>query len=55
MGIKIKKAAYYQGYYRHSQEEVYSIGKKNIKALNDFIGDKKFLLGNDACNEDARY
>jgi hypothetical protein len=51
---RIKKAAYYQGYFRHTKQDVYSIGQRDLKAINDFIGNSKFLLGNEACNEDAR-
>lgn len=32
---------------------VYSIGRKDLKSLNDFLEGKKFLLGDEPCNEDA--
>ena len=30
---------------RHSREEVYSIAQRDLKALSDFLGEKKFLMG----------
>lgn len=32
---------------------VYSIGRKDLKSLNSFLTGKKYLLGNECCNEDA--
>lgn len=32
---------------------VYSIGRKDLKSINDFLDGKKFLLGDKPCNEDA--
>lgn len=32
---------------------MYEIGRKDLKALNDIIGEKKFLFGDDACDVDA--
>jgi len=52
-GYRVKKRAVSQGYGRHEQEEVYSIGRKDLKSLNTFIGNKRFLLGDQCCNEDA--
>ena len=39
-------AAWYSGYGRYSQEELYDIGKQCLKSINALIGDKKFLLSN---------
>jgi hypothetical protein len=51
---RIKKRTYEQGYGRHSKEELYSIGKADLKALNDIIGNKKYFLSNDHfCEVDA--
>ena len=47
------KDAYGQGYGRHSKEEVYDIGIKDMDALETFMGGKKFLMGDRVCNEDA--
>lgn len=50
----IQKGCYFQGYGRHTKEEVYEIGKKDLKAINDLIGNEnKFLFGNDVCDADA--
>lgn len=32
---------------------MYEIGTTDLKALNIFIGNKKFLMGDNSCNEDA--
>lgn len=42
-----------QGYGRHSEQEVVEIGKDDLKSINDFIGNKKFLMGDKPCNTDA--
>lgn len=47
------KDAFGQGYGRHSKEEVYDIGIKDLNAFEAFIGGKKFLMGERVCNEDA--
>jgi hypothetical protein len=33
--------------------KVYNIGKQDLEALENFLGDKKFLFGDALCNEDA--
>mgnify|MGYP001791305779 FL=1 len=47
------KALNGQGIGRHSREEIYSIGKKDIKALSDFLAGKSFLLGERPTSLDA--
>lgn len=42
-----------QGMGRHSREEIYEIGKKDVKALSDFLGGKPFLLGDRPTSLDA--
>ena len=42
-----------QGYGRHSEKEVVQIGKEDLKAINDYIGDKKYLFGDQVCDTDA--
>jgi hypothetical protein len=32
---------------------VYQIGMDDMQAINTFIGNKKFLMGDTPCNEDA--
>lgn len=41
------------GYGRHTKEEVYEIGKKDLNAINDLIGNHKFLLSDKVCDADA--
>ena len=38
---------------RHSREEIYEIGKRDIKALSDFLSGKPFLLGDRPTSLDA--
>ena len=38
---------------RHSREEVYRIGKRDIKALSDFLAGKPFFMGDRATSLDA--
>ncbi|XP_077994953.1 failed axon connections homolog [Glandiceps talaboti] len=49
----VKKAMYGHGLGRHSEDEIYSIAKKDIRALSVFLGDKKFLFGEEPCEEDC--
>jgi hypothetical protein len=39
--------------YYEISNKVLAIGKADLKALNDFFGSKKFLMGYKVCNEDA--
>ena len=36
-----------QGLGRHNREEIYSIASKNITALSNYLGDKKYFFGKD--------
>ncbi len=38
---------------RHSRDEVYDIGKRDIKALSDFLSAKPFLMGENPTSVDA--
>jgi glutathione S-transferase len=42
---QLVKQAIAQGLGRHSQNEVYEIARKDIKALSDFLADKIYFLG----------
>jgi glutathione S-transferase len=53
IGRAMLKTAMGQGYGRHRKEELYRIGRKDLKALEDFVGNKRYLLGDKPCNEDA--
>lgn len=44
---------YGQGTGRHSREEVYAIGKRDIQAVSDFLADKPFLMGERPTSVDA--
>ncbi|XP_077990334.1 failed axon connections homolog [Glandiceps talaboti] len=47
------KMMYGHGMGRHSEEEIYSIAEKDIRALSVFLGDKKFMFGDEPCQEDC--
>jgi glutathione S-transferase len=38
---------------RHKPEEIHAIGKRDITALADFLGDKPYFMGNQPCSLDA--
>ena len=42
---KFENQAYQQGMGRHSIEEVNTMGMDDLQALSDFLGDKKYLMG----------
>lgn len=50
---KAKNARISHGIGRHSDDEIFMLGKQDIDALADFIGGKKFLLGDKVCGYDA--
>ncbi|CAC5358654.1 Failed axon connections homolog [Mytilus coruscus] len=50
---RLKRDAYGHGIGRHSQDEIYHIMDLDLMALSDFLGDKKFLLGERPCEEDC--
>jgi glutathione S-transferase len=37
----------------HSRDEIYSIGNKNLQAISDFLGNKKFMMGDEPSQVDA--
>lgn len=47
------KNLYGHGIGRHSREEIYGIGKRDIKALSDFLSAKPFLMGENPTSLDA--
>ena len=47
------KELYGHGMGRHSREEIYSIGRRDITALADFLADKPFFMGAMPCSLDA--
>lgn len=50
---RLEKQAYQQGLGRHSQSEVYELGKQEIQALAVFLGEKKYFLGDEFSALDA--
>lgn len=42
-----------QGISRHTEEEIFLLGKIDIDTISDFIGENLFLLGNEPCCYDA--
>ncbi|XP_067667471.1 failed axon connections homolog [Haliotis asinina] len=50
---KHKNATWSQGLGRHTEEEVTEMFKKDLQSLSDFIGTKKFLMGDEPCETDC--
>lgn len=50
---RLKNMAYAQGMGRHSRDEVHHIFEKDVKAFSDFLGSKRFMLGDNPCQEDC--
>jgi glutathione S-transferase len=48
-----KKKAYYQGMGRHTQDEVMAIMDADLKAFSDFLGDKRFFMGDNPTEADC--
>ena len=42
-----------QGYGRHSEKEVVQIGKDDLKAINDYIDNKKYFMGDQVTDIDS--
>ncbi|XP_002731577.1 failed axon connections homolog [Saccoglossus kowalevskii] len=49
----VKKSLYAQGIGRHTEDEIYSIADKDLRALSTFLGDKAFMFGDQPCEEDC--
>lgn len=50
---RYSKNLHVQGYGRHTKSEVLQIAKEDLKAINDYIGNRKYLTGDTVCNEDS--
>jgi glutathione S-transferase len=48
-----RKTLQAQGTGRHTREEVYAMGRADLQALEDALGDKLFFLGNEPTSYDA--
>jgi len=49
----LMKTMHAQGYGRHSLDEIESICQRDLQALSTFLGDKRYLLGNNVTTLDA--
>jgi len=49
----MKKQLYGHGMGRHSPEEIYALGCRDIVALSEFLGDKPYFMGAEASSLDA--
>ena len=47
------KSLHGHGMGRHSREEIYAIGQRDITAVADYLGEKKFFLGESPSSVDA--
>lgn len=50
---QIKKQIYGHGMGRHSEQEIYQLGKKSLTALSDFLTDKPYFMGDRPTTVDA--
>lgn len=50
---QILKQFWGHGMGRHSEPEIYEIGRRDLSALSDFLGDKLFFMGEKATTLDA--
>src|SRR5262245_27298358 len=50
---KVRRDLYGHGIGRHTREEIYEIGKKDLLALSDFLENKKFFFGDKVSSLDA--
>lgn len=53
MRTRIKRMLRLQGIGRHSAAEVYEMGREDLRALADYLGDKPFFLGDRLTSIDA--
>ncbi|KAJ3161126.1 hypothetical protein HDU86_007748 [Geranomyces michiganensis] len=42
-----------QGLGKHTRDEIYEIGARDLKAIADYLGDKPFMMGNEPTTVDA--
>lgn len=50
---KCKKDLWAHGIGRHSEQDVYGIGERDLLAVSEILGNKKFLFGEKPCLADA--
>ncbi len=49
----LRKELYEQGTGRHSRDEIYAIGCRDVVALSELLGDQQFFLGDEPTSIDA--
>ena len=49
----MQKSLWAHGIGRHSREEIYSIAERDLRAVSELLGEKKFVMGNKPCLLDA--
>jgi len=50
---KFMKAMHGQGVLRHSRDEIYQLGKEDLRAVSEILGSNAFMLGNEPTSIDA--
>jgi glutathione S-transferase len=50
---EVRKVMMARGIARHSDEEIVGLGVRSLKALSVFLGEKRFLMGDEPCGADA--
>lgn len=50
---KVRKDMWNHGIGRHSEEELYGIAERDLLAVSEILGQKKFLFGDKPCLADA--
>ena len=50
---KIRRDLWSQGIGRHSEQDLYGIAERDLLAVSDILGEKKFLFGEKPCLADA--
>lgn len=49
----IRKSLHHQGLGRHTPSEITAIGRRNLEAVRDYLGDRRFIAGDTPCVADA--
>ncbi|WP_373975174.1 glutathione S-transferase family protein [Chitinibacter sp. SCUT-21] len=50
---KLKKSLIAQGIGRHNEADILRLAKKDLDAIDDFLADKRYLMGDRICASDA--
>ena len=50
---RMQKYLWAHGIGRHSREEIYGIAERDLRAVSELLGKKKFVMGNKPCLLDA--